>query len=138
MNEKTALTAKQAEYLSDHRWALLATTRHNGSPQVSMLAYHWDGVDIVFSIRSTTAKWANALRQPLVVVTVTEGETYLSVSGHAERVDRDPMRATLTERLRDSLEPAHYAALQADIDAGLDARKRVILRVTPERAVGRI
>ena len=41
-------------------------------------------------------------------------------------------------RLRDSLEPANYAALQGDIDAGLDAQKRVVIRVRPTGSVGRI
>lgn len=138
MHEFSAMTTDQAQYVAEHRWALLATTRAGGEPQVSMLAYHWSGSDIVFSIRSTTAKWANIKREPSVVVTIVEGERYLSISGQAERIAADPERVALTERLRDSLLPPHFAALQADIDAGLDERKRVIIRVRPERAVGRI
>ena len=132
------MTAEQATYLAEHRWALLATTRTHGAPQVSMLAYHWNGADIVFSIRSTTSKWANIKRQASVVVTVVDGEKYLSVAGNAERIVSDPDRIFLTERLRDSLLPVHFAALQADIDAGLDERQRVIIRVHPEGVVGRI
>jgi PPOX class probable F420-dependent enzyme len=133
-----ALTPEQAAYLAEHRWALLATTRADGTPQVSMLAYHWDGTDIVFSLRATAAKWANVGRQPGVVVTVADDARYLSVHGVAERVVDDPARHDLTVRLRDSLQPVHYASLQADIDAGLDARKRVVIRVVPSGAVGRI
>jgi PPOX class probable F420-dependent enzyme len=128
----------QSQFLADHRWALLATTRSNGAPQVSMLAYQWDGVDLVFSTRSTTVKWSNIAHCPAVVVTVTDGERYVSASGVAERVSDDPLRANLTVRLRDSLEPAHFAVLQADIDAGLDTRRRVAIRVVPTGAVGRI
>lgn len=136
--EHPAVTVEQATYLAEHRWALFATTRTRGEPQVSMLAYHWDGKDIVFSVRSTTAKWANIKRQASVVVTIVDGEKYLSVAGNAERIISDPDRLSLTERLRDSLLPVHFAALQADIDAGLDERKRVIIRVHPDRIVGRI
>lgn len=133
-----AITPEQVAYLAEHRWALLATTRADGTPQVSMLAYHWDGTDLVFSIRSTAAKWTNIARQPGVVVSVPDDARYLSVHGTAERVVADPARHDLTVRLRDSLLPAHHASLQADIDAGLDARKRVIIRVVPSGAVGRI
>jgi PPOX class probable F420-dependent enzyme len=138
MSEPFPASPEQSAFLSEHRWALLATTRSNGAPQVSMLAYHYDGSDIVFSIRSTTAKWANTKRQASVVVTVTDGERYLSVSGNAERIATDPLRMDLTVRLQNSLEPRHHAMLQADIEAGLDSRKRVILRITPERFVGRL
>jgi PPOX class probable F420-dependent enzyme len=132
------LTDDQSRYLHAHRWALLATTRRDGSPQVSMLAYHWDGTDLVFSLRSTAAKWANVGRNPSVVVTVTDDARYLSVHGTAERVALDPARRDLTIRLRDSLLPEHHAALQADVDAGLDVRRRVVVRVVPTHAVGRI
>ncbi len=132
------ITSEQSAFLAEHRWALLATTRADGTPQVSMLAYHWDGADIVFSLRSSAAKWANVARQPGVVVTVTDDARYLSVAGTVDRVTDDPERRDLTVRLRDSLLPEHYASLQADVDAGLDARKRVVLRVRPTSAVGRI
>lgn len=132
------ITAEQSAYLSSHRWALLATTRADGTPQVSMLAYHWDGTDIVFSLHDTAAKWANVGRQPGVVVTVVDDAAYLSVHGTAERVATDPARLDLTVRLRDSLLPAHYATLQKDLDLGLDARHRVVIRVVPTSAVGRI
>jgi PPOX class probable F420-dependent enzyme len=132
------ITPEQSAFLAEHRWALLATTRADGTPQVSMLAYHWDGTDIVFSLRSSAAKWANVGRQAGVVVTVTDDARYLSVAGTADRVTDDPERHDLTVRLRDSLLPEHFASLQADVDAGLDARRRVVIRVRPTGAVGRI
>ena len=132
------ITEEQSQFLAGHRWALLATTRADGSPQVSMLAYHWDGTDVVFSVRSTAAKWANVGRRPAVVVTVVDDARYLSVAGTAERISADPARHDLTIRLRDSLLPPHHASLQADVDAGLDARRRVVIRVRPSGAVGRI
>lgn len=132
------ITPEQSAFLTDHRWALLATTRADGTPQVTMLAYHWDGTDIVFSLRSTAAKWVNVGRQPGVVVTVPDDLLFLSVHGTAERITADPERHDLTIRLRDSLLPAHYASLQADIDRGLDESHRVVIRVVPTSVVGRI
>lgn len=133
-----AVTPEQDAYLRDRRWALLATTGPSGRPQVSMVAYHWDGCDVVMSVRRTTVKWGNIIARPQVCVTVAEGEQYLSLSGDAEAIDTDPDRAVLTDRLLASLLPEHAAILAADIEAGLDATDRVIVRLRPTRAVGRI
>jgi len=121
---------------------MLATTRADGAPQVSMLAYHWDGRDVVMSTRSSSAKWANVGRRAQVVVTVqgTSGDDdhrHLALAGRAERIDRDPRRRDLTIRLLESLLPVDRAVLQADVDAGLDARRRVVIRLVPERVTGR-
>ena len=133
-----AVTAEQDAYLRDHRWALIATIGASGGPQVTMVAYHWDGHDVVMSIRRTTVKWRNVVARPQVCVTVAEGEQCLSLYGDAEAIDTDPERADLTDRLLASLLPEHAAILAADIEAGLDATDRVIVRLAPTRAVGRI
>ena len=121
-----------------HRWALIATVGARGGPQVTMVAYHWDGTDVVMSIRRTTVKWRNVVERPQVCVTVTDDEQCLSLYGEAEPIDTDPERAELTERLLASLLPDHAVILAADIEAGLDVTHRVIVRLKPERAVGRI
>ncbi|HTN79651.1 MAG TPA: pyridoxamine 5'-phosphate oxidase family protein, partial [Acidimicrobiales bacterium] len=65
------LTDEQRSYLTDHMWAVLATGRMDGSPQVSMIGYVLDAEDrMVISIKSYTAKWKNALRQPRVAIMV--------------------------------------------------------------------
>lgn len=132
------LTSEQSQWLASHRWALLSTTRASGAPQISMLAYHFDGTDIVFSIRSTAAKWPNIARQPAVVVTVVDDDRYLAVHGVATRVDTEPSLSELTRRLQASLLPADAARLEADFERGLDVARRVIVQVTPTHAVGRI
>ena len=132
------LTAEQDAFLRDHRWALVATVGRRGRPQVTMVAYHWDGRDLVMSIRSTAAKWTNILERPDIAVTVTDDARFLTVSGRADAVTDDPARAELTMRVRDSLLPEHRTLLDAEIARGLDASKRVVIRLVPERAVGRI
>lgn len=132
------LTPEQSQFLTERRWALLSTTRASGAPQISMLAYHWDGTDIVFSIRSNAAKWANIGRQPAVVVTVVDDDRYLAVQGVASRVDAEPELTAMTRRLQASLLPADAARLEADFERGLDIARRVVVRVTPTVATGRI
>jgi PPOX class probable F420-dependent enzyme len=126
------------DYLRTHRWAVLSTIRTGGSPQVSMVAYDFDGQDFVVSCRRATAKYANAARDPRVVVTVADGRRYLAVAGTADLVTEGADLLDLTVRLHASLEPDDAAALQRDIDNGLERVGRAILRIVPERAVGRI
>jgi Pyridoxamine 5'-phosphate oxidase len=58
-------TDLELEFLSTHRWAVLATGRRDGSPQQAMVGYTLDGEGrILVSTRAVNAKWHNALRQP--------------------------------------------------------------------------
>ena len=91
------LTDEQRAYLTDHMWAVLATGRNDGSPQVSMIGYQLDEEDrLVISIKSYTAKWKNALRQPHVAVMVPDRRANATIYGTAECIDTDPVRAELT------------------------------------------
>lgn len=94
-----ALTPEQDEYLKNHRLAVLATGRQDGSPQVSTIMYHYDGTDIVTSVKSYTAKWNNALRQPKVALLVNDGRKQLVLYGEAEGIADDPERKQLTRRM---------------------------------------
>jgi hypothetical protein len=105
---------------------------------VSMVAYHFDGVDAVISCRRSTSKFVNAARDPRVVLTVADGRRYLAVAGEAEAVTHGDRLVVLTLRLQASLEPVDANALQSEIDTGLEHAGRGILRVVPESIVGRI
>ena len=122
------------EYLRDHVWGLLATGRRNGSPQVSMVAYDWDGNDLVISCRSQTAKYINATRNENVVFSVPDDLDNLTVTGTAICHGSGPERDRLTMRLRDRLAHGHRWAsdiLDADSAAGLDETDRVVIQIVP-------
>ena len=128
------VTPQETDYLHSHVWGLLATGRRSGAPQMSMVAYDWNGNDIVISCRRSAAKYVNAAAQPQVVFAVPDGVDNLTVTGtaicHTTGHDRDQ----LTERLRDRLADGHEwarAILQADIDNGLDQADRVIIQIVP-------
>ena len=120
-------------FLREHLWAVLATGRRDGSPQQSMVGYVVDDAGrIVISIKSYTAKWKNALRQPRVSLTVPDGRVHLVVYGEAEAIDADPERAELTAdvfaRLSNGARPD-----PATIVAMLDEQQRTVLRITPTK-----
>ena len=131
MTSTAVMTEAQDRFLREHRLAVLATGRRDGSPQVSTIYYDYDGTDIVISVTSDRWKWKNAVRQPKVALLVNEGRQQLIVYGTAEGITDDPDRLELTKRLRrragtDFPDDATFATQ-------LDEAHRTILRITPDR-----
>jgi len=127
-------TAEQVAYLNDHKWAVLATGRRDGSPQISQIGYHWDGTDIVISIKSFTAKWKNALRQPKIALLVHDDRKQLIIYGQAECIDQDPLRTDLTARVFRVLSGKPDLVPDEKFVAMLDQQQRTVLRITPTQA----
>lgn len=127
-------TEAETTYLQTHVWGLLATGRRDGSPQMSMVAYDWDGNDVVVSCRSSAAKYVNARRNESVVFAVPDDLDNLTVTGTAVCWETGAERDQMTKRLRDRLANGHLWAsdmLDADIAAGLDDANRVIIQIIP-------
>ena len=132
------LTTAQLGFLAQGRWALVSTVGRSGGPQISMVSYAWDDTAVVMSVRRAAVKWANVVRDPRIAVTVTDDLRCLTLYGTADCIERDPERETLTRTLQASLLPAHAVLLEQDFVNGLEAAGRVVIRLVPERAVGRI
>ena len=131
-----SLDAEQIAFLEARKWAVLGTGRGDGSPQLSTVAYVWDGQAIVVSVKSHTAKWKNAKRQPRVCLVVNEDRKQLVVYGEAECIDADPERLELTL--------AVLRILTGDAELGredpssfvpmFDEQQRTVLRIRPTAA----
>ena len=88
---------EQRSFLGDHRWAVLATGRRDGSPQQAMVGYALDAEGrLLVSTRRDSAKWLNVLRKLEVSLTVPDGRVHLVVYGRAETIEADPDRAELS------------------------------------------
>jgi len=130
------MTPEQASYLRERQVGVLATSRHDGSPQQAMITYLYDGAHAVISTVKTSAKIHNIRRQPRVSLLVPDGKRQVIVYGTAEVMEgreRDRYIIAIREHQGDPL-PADY-----DLDrfnARLDELGRVIIRVTPERVLG--
>ena len=130
-----ALTAEQAEYLKSHLQAILGTGRRDGSPQLSTINYLYDGSHVYISVTSERAKWRNARRQPRVALLVPDGHKQLVIYGTVEGIPggkprNDAIRA-IRERMGNPLPPE---MTDEDFGRRLDELKRVVLKITPERA----
>lgn len=127
------LNPEQDQYLREHSMGVLGTGRRDGSPQLSMVMYDYDGADVVISVASDRAKWKNALRQPNIALLVPDGRRQLVVYGTAEGVTSDPARSDGTKRVRARI-GRPFEGDDADLAQELDEAKRVILRFEPGRA----
>jgi len=130
------LTEEHKQYLYAHKWAVLATGRKNGSPQISQIAYDFDGEDIVISIKSFTAKWKNAVRQPKIALLVHDDRKQLIVYGEAECIAEDhPERNALSLRVFKKLTGNNEMELSDDFTKTLDDQQRTILRIIPGKVM---
>jgi len=129
------MTQEQQEYLSNHKWAVLATGRKDGSPQISQIVYHWNGEDFAVSIKSYTAKWNNALRQPRVALLIPDERRQLVIYGSAECIDEDPDRAEMTLRVHHAFFDDPDIAVTDDLIKILDRDQRTVFRIRPDKVL---
>ncbi|MDA0364627.1 MAG: TIGR03618 family F420-dependent PPOX class oxidoreductase [Chloroflexi bacterium] len=127
------LTADQQGYLKEHRLGVLGTGRRDGSPQLSLIMYEFDGNNIVISVTSDRAKWKNAVRQPRVSVLVQDGRRQLIIYGSAQAVSDRAGIVAGHRRLRTAMGRLVEVGDDGFADE-LEGQHRVILQITPERA----
>jgi PPOX class probable F420-dependent enzyme len=128
-------TEQQRSFLAEHVWAVLATGRKDGSPQLAMVGYTLDPEGrILISTTTPSPKWKNAKRLPNVALAVPDGRVVMVIYGTAETIVSDPQRAELTAdvlavvRGPDRPDPA-------SILPWLEEQRRGVLRITPEKVM---
>ena len=124
-------TTEQAEYLTAHQWATLATGRKDGSPQVSMIGYALDGNELLVTFRRASAKYRNISRQPRVALVVADGRRALTVYGEAELIEQDPRRVEVFAQILGRF--GAPASPHDELARQLDGEGRVVARI---RATG--
>ena len=71
----------------------LATTRPDGSVQVSPMWFDWDGELLRFAHTTKRQKYRNVQRNPRVAMSISDPDNpyrYLEVRGDVERIEPDP------------------------------------------------
>ena len=123
------IDASITEYLRGHRTGVLATSKKSGAPQLTLIAYHFDGSSLAISTRAPTQKARNISVRPEVSLAVIDGSKQLIVYGAASIV-RDE-----AEVLRLHRERIRQIALRKETDAELEERlkreQRVVILLTP-------
>lgn len=123
------------QWLREHHLCSFATGRRNGSPQLTLVGYGYDGKDIVISTTSDRPKYFNTRRQPKIALLVQDGRQYVVVYGRVEHVETDPERLEATQRVPGFARRLERLGNLDAVVAELDAEKRIILRVIPEKIV---
>jgi PPOX class probable F420-dependent enzyme len=120
------------DFLKEHRLGVLATGRRDGSPQQALVAYDYDGSDIVISTRRGSAKARNLRRQSRVSLNVSDGPKSVTVHGEARLIeDEEQVLAYSKTRLRSRRE-----TVAPDDDAlrqRIRANGTVVVLITPAR-----
>lgn len=125
----------QLSYLQAHKWAMLATGKRDGSPQVSMIGYVVDPDDgaLLISAKRYTAKHRNVVRQGKVGVIVHDDAKQLVIYGNAEGIEDDPRRAELSAKI---FGPIFGTPVDdpAELVPRLVSEQRTVIRVVPTSA----
>ena len=132
------LTTDQQQYLREHRLAALGTGRRDGSPQLTWIAYEYDGTDVVLQTSGASAKARNARRLTAVSLLVPDGGRNLVVYGTASILEGGPERLAAIRRVRATSQRPLGDISDADLEAELNERGTVAMRIVPDRAMGRI
>jgi len=123
------LDASILDYLRGHRTGVLATSKKSGAPQLTLIAYQFDGTTLAISTRAPTQKAKNISVRPEVSLAVIDGSKQLIIYG-AARIVRNPAEVLHLHRER-----IRQIALRKETDAELEARlkreDRVVILLTP-------
>lgn len=118
-------------FLSERRYASLATIRADGTPQLTVMWYQLDGDQIIMNTLRGRVKDGNLQRDARAAVLVEEGERYLSMNGIVE-IDDDPVRGQATIAALARRYDGDAAADQMIRDS-FSRQHRVTLVFQPER-----
>jgi PPOX class probable F420-dependent enzyme len=136
------MTPAQAAFLGEHNRGVFVTLKRSGRPQLSNVAYHFDGEAVRVSVVNSRAKTHNARRDPRVGLHVTDDNfgRYVVVEGDAEV--RGPV-ASLRDDVAMDLEEVYrrVAGDHPDWDEfhrAMLAEERAVIRFTPLRAYGTV
>ena len=125
------LTEAQAAFLREPNVAVVATTRRDGSAQVTPVWIDTDGRDVLFNTAEGRAKPRNIRRDPRVSVCVVDRNDqyrWLAVSGPAELTHEGAVEHI------DALSLKYRGRTPYGVPEG---EQRVIVRVRPERVEAR-
>jgi PPOX class probable F420-dependent enzyme len=93
------LTPEARAFLSERRFAALATINKDGTPQQSAMWYELDGDTILMNTAAGRVKQRNLARDPRASVCVVDGYRFVTVSGTVELNDDQTVAQADIKRL---------------------------------------
>ncbi|SRR5579875_3748614 len=130
------LDEKARAFLSERRFAVLATHNADGSIQQTVMWYDLDGDDILMNTAAGRVKEGNLRRDPRVSVCVEDGYRFVTVSGTVQLDDDQAAAQEVIRRLA-----LRYSDNPENIDAETEQfrkQRRVTIRLKPDRIITRL
>jgi PPOX class probable F420-dependent enzyme len=93
MSNGDKLTPAVRAFLSEVRFAVLATINADGTPQQTVMWYDLQGDEIMMNTTSGRVKQGNTARDPRVSVCFEEGYKFVTICGHVREAISEPERA---------------------------------------------
>ncbi len=127
-------TASALDFISRNHRAVLATSRADGNPQLSLVAAGVDDDTVVVSTRETAIKTKNLRRRPRASLIVFTDNFY----GNSVQVE-GPVEVVSLPEAMDGL-VAYYRQISGEhpnwdeYRSAMEQEQRVLLRITVERA----
>ncbi|WP_280212440.1 PPOX class F420-dependent oxidoreductase [Nocardia cyriacigeorgica] len=138
MSTTTAVLSDDLKkYLDEERvYATVATVGKDGHPHLTVVWLERDGEDLIFSTTVGRVQGRNVMRDPRVTVMINPPDrpfVYAEIKGSAT-VTPDPERA-----LPDKLALKYTGKTYREFNpASVHDAERIIVRVTPDKVVGRL
>ena len=135
------MNAEQKQFLADNRYCVIGYNRKSGPPAMSPVYYVMDGDDILISTTAGRVKSQVLARRPEVSVCVLSeaphpSPPYITVYGRATIVSEGAADLMMRVGAAMSGSPVPETARPA-VEKRAAKEQRVVLRITPERIVGR-
>lgn len=93
MTTTTTLTDVEREFISERRFAVLATIGHDGMPQQTVMWYDVRGNQIMMNTTADRVKRGNIRRDPRVSICIEEGYKYVTLWGTVDEIIDEPETA---------------------------------------------
>ncbi len=127
---------ERRQFLKESRTAVLSTIDPRGYPHSVAMWYDTDGEHVFMTTYAKSQKARNIEREPKVAVMVEAGTTYdtlkgVLIRGRAELIRDVDMCVGVLTRVHQKMTGAMPAGIEEALKT--QARKRVVIKVTPER-----
>ncbi|HEY7357905.1 MAG TPA: PPOX class F420-dependent oxidoreductase [Ktedonobacterales bacterium] len=127
------LTPAARAFLSELRFAALATINKDGSPQQTTMWYDLDGDTILMNTAAGRVKHRNLLRDPRASICVVDGYRWVTISGQVALNDDQAVAQPDIKRLAIRYHGQEKGEKQAR--ESFSKQQRVTIRLKIERVV---
>jgi len=127
------LSERARTFLQERRFAVLATTNKDGTPQLTTMWYLLEGDTIVMNTKVGRTKERNMRRDPRISVCFEDGYSYLTISGTVEMIDVQKIAQNDIYRLAVRYDGEEAARQQ--MEEQFSKEKRVTLHLKCERII---